>query len=73
MAGSLAGPDMWGGPQIPSFHPPHTTLLQVRDAVVVMLDAWITVAGSDKLFPAAAEAVANPKCIIDGKILGLHW
>ncbi|KAL4854812.1 hypothetical protein ACK3TF_004509 [Chlorella vulgaris] len=46
---------------------------QVRDAVVVMLDAWITVAGSDKLFPAAAEAVANPKCIIDGKILGLHW
>ena len=38
-----------------------------------MLDAWIGVASGDKLFPAVAEAVANPKCIADGKIAGLQW
>jgi hypothetical protein len=38
-----------------------------------MLDAWIGVASGDKLFPAVAEAVANPKCIADGKIAGLLW
>ena len=46
---------------------------QVRDGVVYMLDAWLAVAGADKLFPAVAEAVVNPKCIIDGKVAGLSW
>lgn len=45
----------------------------MRDGVLYMLDAWITVASSDKLFPAVADAVANPKCLADGKIAGLQW
>jgi hypothetical protein len=45
----------------------------VRDGVLYMLDAWIAVAAADKLFPAVAEAVANPKCIADGKIAALQW
>lgn len=46
---------------------------QVRDGVLYMLDAWIGVASSDKLFPAVADAVANPKCLADGKVAGLQW
>lgn len=46
---------------------------QVRDGVIYMLDSWITVATADKLFPAVAEAVANPKCLIDGKIAAMQW
>ncbi|KAL4424717.1 hypothetical protein ABPG77_000060 [Micractinium sp. CCAP 211/92] len=46
---------------------------QVRDGVLYMLDAWIGVASSDKLFPAVADAVANPKCLTDGKVAGLQW
>lgn len=48
-------------------------LAQVRDGVLYMLDAWIEVASSDKLFPAVADAVANPKCLVDGKVAGLQW
>lgn len=38
-----------------------------------LLDAWITVGPADKVFPAVLEAMANPKCITDGKITGLQW
>lgn len=46
---------------------------QVRDGVLYMLDAWIDVSSAATLFPAVAEAVANPKCIADGKVAGLQW
>ena len=45
----------------------------MRDGVTYMLDGWIGVASADKLFPAVAEAIANPKCIIDGKVAALNW
>ena len=49
-------------------------LPQVRDGVVHMLDAWLVATGAaDKLFPAVAEALASPKCILDGKMAGLQW
>lgn len=47
--------------------------LQVRDAVVYLLDAWASVSPPEKLFPAVLEAMTNPKCIIDGKVTGLQW
>jgi len=53
------------------FCPP--SLLQVRDGVLYMLDAWIDVSSAATLFPAVAEAVGNPKCLGDGKIAGLQW
>lgn len=46
---------------------------QVRDAVLVMLDAWLDASSPDRLFSAVADAVANPKCLIDGKLGGLQW
>lgn len=46
---------------------------QVRDAVVVMLDAWISVSPPDRLFPCIADMLINPKCLADGKIAALHW
>ena len=48
-------------------------VLQVRDGVLYMLDAWIGVATADKVFPSVADAIANPKCIADGRITGLLW
>ena len=47
--------------------------LQVRDAVVCLLDSWASVSPPDRLFPAVLEAIASPKCIVDGKITGLQW
>ncbi len=47
--------------------------VQVRDAVVAMLDSWATIVPPDRLVPAVLEAIANPKCIADGKITGLQW
>lgn len=47
--------------------------MQVRDAVLYMLDGWLEVSSSATLFPAMAEAVANPKCLADGKVMGLQW
>jgi len=46
---------------------------QVRDAVVVMLDAWISVSPADRLLPSIADTLINPKCLADGKIAALQW
>lgn len=46
---------------------------QVRDGVLYMLDAWLAVSSAATLFPAVADAVANPKTIADGKVAGLGW
>ena len=46
---------------------------QVRDAVVVMLDAWISVSPADRLFPTISDTLVNPKCLADGKIAALQW
>lgn len=75
---------LWAGPSgkpmaysslyvLRSLHPGPCPPGQVRDGVLYMLDAWIGVASSDKLFPAVADAVANPKCLADGKVAGLQW
>lgn len=53
--------------------PPALSPTQVRDGVLYMLDGWLTVSSAATLFPAVAEAVANPKCLVDGKVAGLHW
>jgi hypothetical protein len=47
--------------------------MQVRDALVALLDAWLAVTSADRIFPAALDAIANPKCILDGKVCGLSW
>jgi cytoskeleton-associated protein 5 len=46
---------------------------QVREAVVGMLDAWGNTCPKDRLFPALAEAVSNPKGAPEGRILALKW
>lgn len=48
-------------------------VFQVRDGLVYLLDAWISIASADKVFPAVADALANPKCLADGRVAGLQW
>lgn len=46
---------------------------QVREAVVVMLDAWGHTCPRDRLFPAMIDAVSNPKGASEGKVTALKW
>jgi cytoskeleton-associated protein 5 len=46
---------------------------QVREAVVGMLDAWGQTCPKDRLFPALADAVSNPKGASEGKTIALKW
>lgn len=47
--------------------------LQVRTAIVGMLDAWITAVPLEKVLPAVADAIAAPKASSEGKLTGLKW
>lgn len=47
--------------------------LQVRTAIVGMLDAWISAVPLEKVLPAVADAVAAPKASSEGKLTGLKW
>lgn len=49
------------------------TKKQVRDAVIGMLEAWGKTCPKDRLFPALAEAVSNPKGSAEGKVYALEW
>ena len=49
------------------------TKKQVRDAVVFMLDAWASTCPKERLFPALADAVSNPKGHPEGKVVALKW
>ena len=46
---------------------------QVREAVVGMLDAWGNTCPKERLFPALAEAVSNPKGAPEGRVSALKW
>lgn len=46
---------------------------QVRDAVIGMLDAWGNTCSKDRIFPALAEAVSNPKGAAEGRVYALKW
>jgi cytoskeleton-associated protein 5 len=46
---------------------------QVRDAAICMLDSWAKTCPAEKLFPALAEAAANPKGSAEGRVASLSW
>lgn len=46
---------------------------QVRDAAICMLDSWAKTCPVEKLFPALAEAAANPKGSAEGRVASLSW
>lgn len=48
-------------------------LLQVRTAILGMLDAWVTVVPVEKVLPSVADAIAAPKASSEGKLTGLKW
>lgn len=48
-------------------------MLQVRTALVGMLDAWAGAMPLDRILPPVAEAIAAPKATSDGKLAGLKW
>ena len=47
--------------------------MQVRVAVVGMLDGWVTAVPIEKVLPAVADAIAATKASSDGKLTGLKW
>lgn len=47
--------------------------LQVRTAIVGMLDAWVSAVPLEKVLPAVADAIAAPKASSEGKLTGLKW
>ena len=48
-------------------------LLQVRTAILGMLDAWVTVVPVEKVLPSVADAIAAPKASSECKLTGLKW
>lgn len=48
-------------------------MLQVRGAVVEMLDAWVSAAGTESVMGELMEALTSPKCTADGKAEGISW
>ncbi len=60
-------------------HPPRlrpellSLVSQVRDGVITMLDGYLLVASPDRLFSAVADYLAGPKCVREGKAMGLQW
>ena len=48
-------------------------VLQVRTAVVGMLDSWVTAVPIERVLPSIADAIAAPKASSDGKLSGLKW
>lgn len=51
--------------------PPLTT--QVREAVIAMLDAWVTVVPADRFLPQLADTITPAKCNPDGKRVAMTW
>ena len=56
-----------------SVHCASVVLLQVRSAVVGMLDGWVAAVPIEKVLPSVADAIAAPKASSDGKLTGLKW
>ena len=48
-------------------------LLQVRDAAVAALDAWVGSVLGEKVLPAVADFLAGPKASSEGRVTGLRW
>jgi cytoskeleton-associated protein 5 len=46
---------------------------QVRDAVIVMLDSWVTTCPAEKVFAPVADVLSNPKIGADGRVAALTW
>ncbi len=46
---------------------------QVRDAVIVMLDAWVTTCPAEKIFAPVGDVISNPKVSADGRVAALLW
>lgn len=38
-----------------------------------MLDGYLLIAPPDRLLPAVADYLAGPKCVREGKLMGLQW
>ena len=51
----------------------HTLGLQVRDAVIAVLDAWASITSPDKPALALVDALYSGKSTPDGRITGLNW
>lgn len=47
--------------------------MQVRDAAVGMLDAWVSVVPADRLVPSLVDFLTHPKASTDGKVTCLKW
>ncbi|KAK9814323.1 hypothetical protein WJX72_004049 [[Myrmecia] bisecta] len=46
---------------------------QVRNALVTMLEAWVTVIPAERILPMVGDALAAPKASADGKVNVLKW
>lgn len=46
---------------------------QVRDAVIVMLDSWVTTCSTEKLIAPVADVISNAKVGADGRVAALTW
>ena len=58
---------------VSSIYRANSVLLQVRSAVVGMLDGWVAAVPMEKVLPSVADAIAAPKASSDGKLTGLKW
>lgn len=47
--------------------------MQVRGAVVELLDAWAASAGAEALVPEVAEVIGSAKTTADGRADGVAW
>lgn len=47
--------------------------VQVRDGVVAVLDAWLTIAPPERAALALTEAISSNKATPDGRVTGLRW
>jgi hypothetical protein len=45
--------------------------LQVRAAVIDLLDAWVAVAPADPLFDEVVDVLPSPKCVSEGMQVSL--
>lgn len=48
-------------------------MVQVRDAVASLLDAWATIVPAERLIPNVADVLVGPKTNADAKAAGLKW
>lgn len=50
-----------------------TACLQVRAAVVEMLEGWVSVAPAEPLFAELCDIIASPKCVGEGMQAAIEW